>query len=122
MPVMTRDYDFWLPADDIATFNAALLPFDMFPSCAPEAARAQGRYALENDEHVDILVARSISTADGTLVHFEDVWTRRIYLSIGETDIAIPSIDDYILTKRFGARPRDADDIRWLEYFREHRP
>jgi hypothetical protein len=122
MPVMTRDYDFWIPADDAAAFNAALLRFDMFPSCSPDAARARGRYALENDEHVDILVARSISTVDGTLVHFDDVWARRIYLGIGDIEIAIPSIDDYILTKRFGARPRDADDIRWLEHFRDHRP
>jgi hypothetical protein len=115
MPVMTRDYDFWLPADDAAAFNAALLPFDMFPTCSPDESRASGRYALE------ILVARAVSTVDGTLVHFDDVWARRIYLTVGDTEVAIPSIDDYILTKRFGARPRDADDIRWLEHFRSSR-
>lgn len=74
MPVMTRDYDFWIPADDAAALNAALLPFHMLPSRGPDEARKNGRYALENDEHVDILVARSVSTVDGTMVHFEDVW------------------------------------------------
>jgi hypothetical protein len=50
------------------------------------------------------------------------VWSRRNHLPIGGVEIAIPSIDDYILTKRFGARPRDADDIRWLERFRTSKP
>ena len=122
MPVMTRDYDFWIPADDAAVLNAALLPFDMLPSRSPDEARKNGRYVLENDEHVDVLVARSVSTVDGTMVHFEDVWTRRIHLTIGEVEVPTPCIDDYILTKRFGARPRDADDIRWLERFRSNRP
>lgn len=84
MPVMTADYDFWLDADDIVAFNDAVRRFDMFPNRSPEDARARGRYVLENDEHVDVLVAPSI-----------------------------------ILTKRFGARPRDADDIRWLELLRD---
>jgi len=122
MPVMTRDYDFWIPADDAAALNAALLPFDMLPSHSPDEARRHGRYVLENDEHVDVLVARSVSTVDGTLVHFEDLWRRRIGLRIGDVEVAIPCIDDYILTKRFAARPRDADDIRWLERFRSNLP
>jgi len=42
--------------------------------------------------------------------------SRRSYVDIGEdVRAAIPCIDDLIATKRFGARPRDADDIRWLE-------
>jgi len=56
------------------------------------------------------------------MVHFEDVGARRIYLTIDDVDVPIPCIDDYILTKRFGARPRDADDIRWLERFRSNQP
>lgn len=116
MPVMTADYDFWIAADDIAVFNAALKPFDLLPSRSPDEARANGRYVLENDEHVDVLVARAISTVDGILVHFDDVWARRVAQPIGDgTEIAMPCLDDLILTKRFGARPRDADDIRWLE-------
>jgi hypothetical protein len=59
MPVMTSDYDFWLAVDDIAVFNDALRQFDMLPSRPADQARATGRYVLENDEHVDLLVARS---------------------------------------------------------------
>lgn len=116
MPVMTADYDFWIAGDDIAAFNVALAPFEMIPSRAPDDARANGRYVLENDEHVDVLVARAVSTVDGVLVHFDDVWARRVDQSIAAgVAIAMPCLDDLILTKRFGARPRDADDIRWLE-------
>lgn len=123
MPVMTRDYDFWLPADDAALFNAALRPMQMFPTRTPEQARMNGRYIVEGDEHVDVLVARSVSTVDGVMVPFEEVWSRRMYLEIAtDVRVAVPSIEDLILTKRFGARPRDADDIRWLEILRTNRP
>ena len=119
MPVMTADYDFWIAADDAQIFNEALRGFDMYPSRSPEEARANGRYVLDNDEHVDVLVAAAVSTVDGVMVRFDDVWGRRSSVMIGdEVEAAIPCIDDLILTKRFGARPRDADDIRWLEQLR----
>lgn len=122
MPVMTSDYDFWLAADDIGVFNAALRPFDMLPSRTPEEARANGRYVVENDEHVDVLVAHSVSTIDGLVVHFAEVWERRVsQLLAGDVSVTLPCVDDLISTKRFGARPRDADDIRWLQRLRDQR-
>ena len=122
MPVMTADYDFWIAADDASRFNDALRPFELFPSRTPDDARANGRYVLDNDEHVDVLVARAVSTIDGVLVAFDEVWTRRNYVEIGEgVRAAIPCIEDLILTKRFGGRARDADDIRWLERLKDRR-
>ena len=122
LPVMTRDYDFWLHADDAAVFNAALRPLELYPTRSPAEARQNGRYVVEGDEHVDVLVARAVSTVDGMMVNFDDVWARRVELKLGD-DVAIsmPSIDDLILTKRFGARPRDSDDIRWLEQLRKRK-
>jgi hypothetical protein len=122
MPVMTSDYDFWLAADDIGVFNDAVRPFDMLPSRTPEEARANGRYVVENDEHVDVLVARSVSTVDGLVVHFAEVWERRVSQPLaGDVSVTLPCVDDLISTKRFGARPRDADDIRWLQRLRDPR-
>jgi hypothetical protein len=116
LPVMTRDYDYWIPIGDAELLNAALQPLEMYPTRTPDEARQNGRYVIEGDEHVDVLVARAVGTIDGELVSFDDVWARRIYLPItSEVTIAIPSIEDLIRTKKFGARPRDADDIRWLE-------
>ena len=66
-----------------------------------------------------MLIARSVFTIDGTKVLFEDVWGRRRLIEVTpNVHAAIPSLDDLILTKRFGARPKDAEDIRMLEALR----
>ena len=119
LPVNTKDYDFWIHTDDAALLNDAVAPLGLHPNRAPTEARAVGRYILENSEHVDVLVARGVSTVDGVMVWFDDVWSRSRYLDAAPgVAVAIPSIDDLILTKKFGARPRDAEDIRLLEVLR----
>lgn len=122
LPVMTRDYDFWIDANDAATFNAALRPLELYHTRTPEEARLNGRYVIVGDEHVDVLVARAVGTVDGQILQFEDVWQRRVYLEFPEgVRVAVPALEDLIATKRFGARPRDADDIRWLEQLKASR-
>lgn len=119
LPLLTRDYDFWIHADDVAAFNAGVSGFDLFPSQSPEEARAKGRYVLENDEKVDVLVARTVFTVDRVRVGFDEVWARRRLIEVNAgVEAVIPSLDDLILTKRFGARPKDAEDIRMLEALR----
>lgn len=119
LPLLTRDYDFWINGDDAAAFNASLAGFDLFPSHSPEEARARGRYVLENDEKVDVLVERTVFTVDRVKVVFDEVWERRRLVEVGSgIEAAIPSLNDLILTKRFGARPKDAEDIRMLEALR----
>ena len=120
IPVLTADYDFWLHIEDIAAFNAAMEPQGLFPTRTLEEARNRGRYVLENDERVDVLVARLVPTADGVRVAFDDVWTRRRALEIAPgIAVAVPALDDLILTKRFGGRPKDLEDIRLLEALRK---
>lgn len=120
LPVLTADYDFWIHADDIEPFNAVASRFELHPNHEPGEARARGRYILENDEHVDVLVARARSTVDGRTLTFEELWTRRRVLPLGDSaEICVPSIDDLILTKLFAARARDLDDIQLLEALRE---
>jgi len=119
IPVLTSDYDFWIHIDDAEAFNQALEPLDLVPSRSPEEARRIGRYVLENDEHIDVLVARSMPTIDGTRVAFDDVWERRQELELAtDVPVALPSLDDLIATKRFAARPKDAEDVRLLEVLR----
>jgi hypothetical protein len=119
LPLLTRDYDFWIHGDEIHLFNAAVARFGLFPNRPPEEAHAFGRYVLENDERVDVIVARTVFTVDKVRVAFDDVWTRRQSIEISPgVKTAIPSLDDLILTKRFGGRPKDAEDIRMLEALR----
>jgi len=119
VPVLTSDYDFWIHVDDAGAFNQALAPLDLVPSRTPEQARRPGRYVLENDERVDVLLARSMPTVDGERVAFDDVWGRRqeVELTAG-VRVTLPSLDDLIATKRFAARPKDAEDVRLLEVLR----
>jgi hypothetical protein len=119
LPVLTADYDFWAHPDDIEKLNEAARPFDLDPNRAPDDARRAGRYVLENDEHVDVLVSDTRTTVDGVLVRFDDLWARRVSVEIGAANVFIPSIDDLILTKRIAARPKDAEDIRLLERLKE---
>jgi hypothetical protein len=120
IPVLTADYDFWLHIDDIAGFNTAVEPQGLFPTRTPDEARGKGRYVLENDERVDVLVARTVPTVDGVRVAFDDVWGRRRALQVADgVAVAVPSLDDLILTKRFGGRPKDLEDIRLLEALRK---
>lgn len=119
IPVLTADYDFWLHIDDIATFNSAIEPMGLYPTHTPEEARARGRYVAENDERVDVLVARSAPTVDGVRVSFDELWLRRRSLEIAAgVLLAVPALPDLILTKRFGGRPKDFEDIRLLEALR----
>jgi hypothetical protein len=120
IPVLTADYDFWIHIDDIATFNAAIEAQGLFPTRTPEEARGRGRYVLENDERVDVLVARTVPTVDGVRVAFEDVWSRRRTLEVAAgVTLAVPALDDLILTKRFDGRPKDLEDVRLLEALRK---
>jgi hypothetical protein len=119
LPVQTFDYDFWIDIEEIAKFNAALEHLGLYPNHPVEEARKRGRYVLENDMRVDVLVARADAALDGTRLFFEDVWRRRQLIEVsGGVHVALPSIDDLIVTKRFAARGKDAHDIHLLEVYR----
>ena len=122
IPVMTADYDFWIHIDDIERFNAEALPFELVPDRTPLEARRSGRYRLQNDELVDVLVARSVPGPEGPLV-FDDVWSRRNTLADGDGggSICVPNLDDLIASKRIGSRPKDAEDVRLLQQLRQER-
>ena len=123
IPVLTADYDFWIHIEDIARLNDAVEPMELMPTRTPDEARARGRYVLENDERVDVLVARSVPTTDGVRVAFEDLWERRRLLAVApDVELAVPTLDDLILTKRFASRPKDLEDIRLLEVLRSEEP
>jgi hypothetical protein len=122
LPVLTADYDFWVHPDDALSFNDVVKRFGLFPNASPDEARKRGRYALENDEKVDVLLARAVSTVDGVEVRFDDGWKRSEALEAGAgVAVRVPSLDDLIATKRFAARPKDAEDLRLLEGLRARR-
>ncbi len=116
-PLVTQDYDLWIHRDDAAALNTSLNPLELIPNRTPEEARKVGRYVLEgDDDRVDVLVARGVGTVDGVMVWFDDIWPRRQPIDLGKgVLVMVPSITDLVLTKRFAARPKDAEDIRLLQ-------
>jgi len=122
IPVLTADYDLWIPADDAEKLNGALDALGMIPNRTPTEARKMGRYVIENGEHVDVLIARQVSTQEGVAVLFEEVYARAAPVIVaGRATIRVPCVDDLILTKRFGARARDLADIDLLRAFAARR-
>lgn len=122
LPVLTQDYDLWMHIDDMEKLNRAVAPLGIFPNHEPAEARQRGRYKLEDGNTIDVMVARSVPTVDGERVSFDDVWSRRVELEAAPgAIISLPSLDDLIATKRFGGRPKDAEDIRHLERLRARR-
>lgn len=116
VPVLTADYDLWVHADDIDTLNRALAELDLEPNRGAAEARQRGRYVVEGDEHIDVLVARQASTKDGVALRFEDAWSRRRTLTYSAgVSLVVPCIEDLILTKRWSLRPKDVADIEMLE-------
>ena len=123
LPLLTADYDFWVHPEDTENFNAAVSVLGLVASHTSDEARKRGRYVLENDEHVDVLAARTVSTPDGLVVAFDDLWSRRQTLHLDpETPITTPSLADLILTKRFAQRPKDLEDIRLLQTLLREEP
>ena len=119
LPVLTADYDFWVHPDDAAAFNEAAEPFGLLPCRTPADARNMGRYVLRNDETVDVLVARSVPTADGARAVFDELWEgRQAAELLAGVPVALPSLEGLIVTKPIAARPRDLEDIRMLEALR----
>ena len=119
LPVLTADYDFWIHIDDASLFNQAAEPFGLVPTRTPVEARRRGRYVLENLEKMDVLVACVVPTVDGIDVSFDDVWGRRRAIELAPgVGALLPTLDDLILTKKFGRRPKDLEDVRLLEILR----
>jgi hypothetical protein len=55
----------------------------------------------------------------GGKVSFQDVWNRRRTLDLAPgVNVVLPALDDLILTKKFGAGPKDLEDIRLLQVLR----
>lgn len=122
LPVATHDYDLWLHPDDVERLNDAMTPLGHFPNHAPEAARGRGRYVIENGEHIDVLLSRERSTVNGVRLSFDDAWGRRETIDLGDgVTVAIPCLDDLILTKEWAMRAKDIGDLQMLEALREGR-
>jgi hypothetical protein len=61
-------------------------------------------------------------TVGGATIEFEALWSRRQSVPVDAAAVAVPSIDDLILTKQVAARPKDLEDIALLRILRDKQP
>jgi hypothetical protein len=122
IPVLTADYDLWVALEDVARLNVALAALDFVPSRSPDEAVRTGRYVLENDEHVDVMLARAATTPTGETLAFDDAWARRQTVLLESVPIAIPCTEDLVTTKRWSMREKDVRDIQLIEALRRTKP
>jgi hypothetical protein len=116
LPVLTADYDFWAAPTDVAALNELASAFGLAPTRTADEVRRSGRYALENDEHVDVLATAAITTAAGARLVFDDLWSRRALIALEPgVEVALPSLEDLIATKQIKPRAKDLDDIALLQ-------
>ncbi len=114
-PLLTADSELWCDPDAIESLNRVGADFELYPTATPDDARSRGRYVLEGDEHVDVMVARSKTTIEGTAVRFDDLWTHHEAVVFRSTRIHVPSLEGLLATKKFADRPKDREDRLWLE-------
>ena len=122
LPVLTADFDLWCHIDDIERLNGGLAGLGLHPNFPAGEARRRERYVLENDAHVDVMVARAQAGAANETLQFDDAWARRQTVAYAGVDIALPSLDDLITTKRWASRPKDVYDIQLIEALRRSTP
>lgn len=115
LPVQTADIDLWVHIDDVEKLNDVMAGLDHSPNATPAEARARGRYVFENDQHIDVLVARA-AAGKGDKLTFDEAWaTRERVTFAGGATIDVPTPAHLIMTKRWAMRPKDILDIQLLE-------
>lgn len=117
-PVQTMDYDIYVDKEEnnIDLLLKIAQKFELYPSLSRKEIKKHYKFKLENDYTIDIFCAKHFSAGRGRKLSFNELYDRRNIIE-GETGLQInlPSIDDLIELKRLGSRPKDIEDIKYLE-------
>jgi len=112
VPRATGDLDIWIQATPenaarvfqaLKAFGAALLDLGLDDLSKPDTVFQIGL----PPSRIDIL--SSISGVD-----FDDAWSRRVEVTIGDLSIGVIGRSDFVANKRASGRPRDLIDIELL--------
>ena len=116
-PRYTKDLDLWI-ATDITNARAVYSALESFGAplldLTPDDFAAPGHYYKmgKAPNRVDIMMS-----IPG--VEFEDAWSRRVHVSLGDLVVPFMSLDDLILAKEAAGRPQDLLDAERLRSARE---
>lgn len=126
-PIVTADFDFWIPPEERARFIEILAT--NFDAELPPADR-QTRPLLTahvGPDQIDCFSPRRISNREGEILDFDTVYRRSRILKDETAGVAVrvPSLDDLIALKKFDPKDslkhqRNLEDIRFLLTLKKH--
>lgn len=125
LPVDTFDYDVWVDPDpsNLDSLLRLAEPLDLIPSVERDRLPSVPFFHLENDTKIDVWKVREFRLATGEKLTFGDAYVRRMDVRDDERKlvIPIPCLEDLILLKRLGGRPKDVEDVKALQALLERR-
>ena len=118
MTLQTMDYDIYV---DNGSENLDLLfkiakKYSLIPNKSKAKIKKHFMFKLENDVAVDVFCPKFFSIGKGKKMSFAQLYDRR-NVATGEKGFTVnlPAIDDLIALKKLGSRPKDLEDIQYLE-------
>lgn len=115
-PLFSYDYDFWIHPEDRKKTYRVLEDILEFESSYPEdIKRPMISFLSDKGEKVDVFFVKEITNSFGETFEIEEVLKRSIIVRDKGFTIRLPDIDDLIGLKKMGRRPKDVEDVEYLQ-------
>ncbi len=117
-PLFTYDYDFWIhPEDKDMVFDYMEDTLGMEASRNRTEKRPIFAFHSDSADKIDVFIVRKITNKEGETLDIDECLGRAVEIRQPDSDffVRVPSIDDLIKLKKMGKRPKDMEDIEYLE-------
>ncbi len=123
-PLFTYDYDFWIhPGDKDVVFD--YLEDTLGMEASRDRAEKRPIFAFHSDsaDKIDVFIVRKITNKEGETLDIDECIGNAVEIRQPDSDfyVRLPSIDDLIKLKKMGKRPKDLEDIEYLETIKKLR-
>ncbi|OGF67408.1 MAG: hypothetical protein A2Y62_20360 [Candidatus Fischerbacteria bacterium RBG_13_37_8] len=122
-PLFSYDYDFWIhPGERIAIYEFLEDDLECESSKPREMDEPLVIFTTPGGEKIDIFFSKRIVNLESEIICIEKVLSRakRINEPGSRFYIMVPAIDDLIKLKKVSRRPKDLEDITYLEEIKKH--
>jgi hypothetical protein len=122
-PLFSMDYDFWVHPDEKKKL-LKLVEDDFEGELSHAIEEKKPIYTAYIDDYkIDLFFVRKITNLDGETLSFDSCYKNSIVKSDpdGAFYIRLPEIDDLIILKKMGNRPKDLEDIEYLKSIKKEK-
>lgn len=117
-PLFSYDFDFWVhPEDRDKVFSFLEDELEFEPSSNKKQKKPLVFFYTRSGDKLDIFFFRNLINKKGEKLNIDEILKNSVRINEPETDfyVVVPCIDDLIKLKRMGNRPKDLEDIEYLE-------